>query len=286
MGFEEFYERFPTEARCFRVLRKIKYSGKPVRCEYCNSRKLWWYTAERGYRNYTCQNCRYKFSDLSNTPFSRSRTSLRKWFWTISELSRRTAISAAELAERLQVTYKTAWRMLKVLREAMWEHMVNRILSGVVEVDETYIGGRRKGFRGRGAANKTAVLGMIERGGEAVAIPVDGVDSAELHYHIEYQVKKGSLLITDEWLGYNGLRALGFRHHRVPHHQTYVRGKKHTNTVEGFWSLLKRRIRAIHTWVSPKYLQNYLAEACIRYNLRGDDNKFDKLFEICVQPKG
>lgn len=286
MGFDEFYERFPTEARCFRVLRKFKYGGKPVRCGYCNSRKLWWYKTERGYRSYVCRRCRNKFSDLSDTPFSRSRTSLRKWFWAISELSRRTSISASELAERLQVTYKTAWRMLKVLREAMWEHMIKRLLSGVVEVDETYIGGRRKGFRGRGAANKTAVLGMIERGGSAVAIPVEGVDSDEFHYQIDYQVKKGSLLVTDEWPGYNNLRALGLKHHRVPHHKTYVRGKKHTNTVEGFWSLLKRRIRAIHTWVSPRYLEYYLAEACIRYNLRGDDNRFDKLLKLSVQPGG
>lgn len=283
MGHRAFYHRFSTERKCFQALRRTLYGGRPVRCT-CGGTRPWRGERPNGCRLYTCRFCRRKWSDLKGTIFERSRTPLSKWFMALYEIAHGPGISARHLQVRLSVSYKTAWRMLHQIRRALREEQLSLVLTGVVEADETYLGGRRKGPRGRGARGKTPVVGLAQRAGPLVALTLPDVSRKSLHASIRSHVRPGARLVTDEWPGYSRLRAHGYRHHRVLHEETYVKGQKHTNTVEGFWSLLKRRIRAIHTKVSQKYLDYYLAEASFRYNLRLQPDRLKATFQACLVP--
>lgn len=283
MGQQQFYHRFSTERKCFQTLRRTLYGGRPVRCA-CGAARPWRSERPNGCRLYTCRACRRKWSDLKGTIFERSRTPLSKWFFALYEVAHGPGISARHLQERLAVSYKTAWRMLYRIRRALHQDQLRLVLTGVVEADETYLGGRRKGPRGRGARGKTPVVGLAQRSGPLVALTLPDVSRQSLHASIRSHVRPGARLVTDEWHGYSRLRSRGYRHHRVAHEETYVRGQKHTNTVEGFWSLLKRRIRAIHTQVSQKYLDYYLAEASFRYNLRLHTDRLQATFQACLVP--
>lgn len=283
MGHRAFYHRFSTERKCFHALRRELYGGRPVRC-VCGASRLWRSERPNGCRLYTCRVCRRKWSDLKGTIFERTRTPLSKWFFALYEIAYGPGISARHLQVRLSVSYKTAWRMLRQIRRALQENQDGLLLEGVVEADETYVGGRRKGPRGRGARGKTPVVGLAQRAGPLVARTLPDVSRQSLHASIRSHVRPGARLVTDEWPGYNRLRSCGYRHHRVRHEETYVKGQKHTNTVEGFWSLLKRRIRAIHTKVSQKYLDYYLAEASFRYNLRLQPDRLQATFQACLVP--
>ena len=145
-------------------------------------------------------------------------------------------------------------------------------MDGEVEIDEAYFGGRRKGKRGRGAANKTAVIGIADRSNgtiEARAVP--NTKSKAVLPIIKHEVKKGAQIYTDEYAIYNPLRYMGYGHERILHsHNIYVMGNVHTNTIDGFWSLVKNGIKGVYHHCSPKYLQNYLDEYTFRYNHRKD----------------
>ena len=146
----------------------------------------------------------------------------------------------------------------------------NPPLSGHVEADETMVGGKRSGGkRGRGAPGKTIVFGMLERKGDVVTRVVQDVRKATLEAHMLENIKRGSEISTDELKSYRGLAGLGYKHGSVNHSANeWVRGKTHTNSLEGFWSLLKRAIRGTHVHVSGKHLSKYLGEFEFRYNLR------------------
>ncbi len=177
-------------------------------------------------------------------------------------------VSAKELERHLGVTYKTAWRMAKQIRILMEQKP--SMLSGNVEADETYIGGKGKNNkRGRGAENKTAVFGLVERQGDVKAQTVGNVKSATLIPIIAENVEQGSTLMTDEFRSYNASKSYGFGHETVNHSaKEYVKGLAHTNTLEGFWSQLKRSMDGTFHKVSPKYLQAYVDEFAWRYNHR------------------
>jgi len=204
---------------------------------------------------------------------------------TIYEFTHNQAISAATLKKKITVTYKTAWRMLTKIRETLWVHQNHTLLlSGVVEVDETYIGGRRKGKRGRGAAGKSPVVGFVSRGGDTFAQKIQDVGSSSLHKAIAGRVMRGATLITDEWRGYNGISALGYTRRIIKHKKQFVKEQLYTNSVEGFWSHFKRRVRGVYTSVSPKYLNYYLAEATFKYNLRFNNDPLSAIFNVCLVP--
>src|SRR3990172_5826500 len=188
--------------------------------------------------------------------------------------STRCGISAKQLERELGVTYKTAWRMAKLIRkEAMQQE--DGMFAGTVEADETYVGGRRRGTpRGRPGPNshKTAVFGMVERKGHVMATTVPNVRKATLMPHIIKRVMPRAIIFTDELKSYNGLPRAGYFHRRVNHSaQIYVSGNVHTNTIEGFWALVKGGIKGVYHSVSPDYLQNYLDEYTFRYNHRKDE---------------
>jgi transposase-like protein len=184
--------------------------------------------------------------------------------------STKTGISAKQLQRTLGVTYKTAWRMFKQIRKLMSENV--NPLNGQVEVDETYIGGKRSGKRGRGASGKTTVMGLTERQGKAIVKVVPDVKTRTLLPMIWKNVASNSTVFTDELPSYNHVGKLGYSHEIVQHAaKQYVRGVAHVNTIESLWSTIKRGIDGVNHSVSPLYLQSYLDSYVYRYNHRKDE---------------
>jgi transposase-like protein len=198
--------------------------------------------------------------------------------------STRCGIAAKQLQRELGVTYKTAWRMFRQIRAMLAED--RDPFTGEVEVDETYVGGKRSGGkRGRGAPGKTIVAGVVERGGAMEAKVVPDVRKRTMEPIIETNVAKGSTVYTDELKSYGGLAGKGYEHAAVNHGRgLYVDGRAHTNTVEGFWSVLKGGLRGVYRSVSPKYLQSYVDEYAFRYSHRKDTAPMFMTFLRQVQP--
>jgi transposase len=170
----------------------------------------------------------------------------------------------------LGVTYKTAWRMFKQIRKLMAEDV--NPLCGRVEVDETYIGGKHQGKRGRGASGKSVVMGLVERNGNAITKIVPNVKSKTLLPMIEKHIANGTTVFTDELPSYNQVVKLGYGHDIVQHTaKQYVSGIAHVNTAEALWSTIKRGIDGVNHSVSPLYLQGYLDTYIYRYNHRKDE---------------
>jgi len=205
---------------------------------------------------------------LKGTIFEKSKTPLTLWFHAIFLFSSsKNGVSAKELQRQLGVTYKCAWRIAHNIRKLMEQD--GDLLTGTVEVDETYFG--KKGTRAKGDAfkNKSALMGMVEREGD---IRVNTIPNRETHIvlnQIRDNVEKGSHVMSDEYSAYKKLSRLGYGSQRVKHGKKHwVRANVHTNTIEGFWGQLKRSIRGTYHFVSSKHLQSYVDEFAFRYNLR------------------
>ena len=211
---------------------------------------------------------------MAGTIYEDSRTPLKLWFYGIFLMAQtRCGISAKQLERELGVTYKTAWRMFRQIRTLLNEPM--EPLSGTVEIDETYVGGKRKdGRTGRPGPDSSMrpVMGMVERRGRVVARAIPDTKGKTLIPLVHQHVMPQSIVYTDEWKPYRALGKSGYFHDRIHHSQkVYVRGDVHTNTIEGFWSLVKRGIGGVYHVVSAKYLQSYLNEYTFRYNHREDE---------------
>jgi transposase-like protein len=281
----EFMQSFPDDRSCLDYLWREKYSadGSHAYCPKCDKERKFHRVKDRP--AYDCDTCGYHLHPTAGTIFHKSPTSLHLWFYAMYIMaSTRCGVSAKQLERELGVTYKTAWRMFTLIRnEAMARD--DGPLSGDVEMDETYIGGkprqgeiarqRRKGLnphqagQAAGRAKKTTVFGMVERGGKVAAhvVPTNFQDDALRH--IETRVMPAASIYTDEASAYTPLKKKGYNHRRIHHAQkVYVDGDVHTQTIEGFWSLVKRGIGGTHHAVSAKYLQGYLNEYVWRYNRR------------------
>jgi transposase-like protein len=220
---------------------------------------------------------------MKGTIFEDSATSLRLWFHAIFLMSQtRCGISAKQIERELGVTYKTAWRMANRIRTLL--NQDDTILGGTVEADESWVGGSLRNRHGRGRPkteelHKVPVFGMAQRArdgrpGRVVAKMVPDTKSRSLLPEVRERVLPASTIYTDEWRSYRALWGMGYEHSRVNHQQgVYVDGDVHTNTIEGFWSLLKRGIGGVYHSVSTKHLQSYLDEYAFRYNHR-EDNMF------------
>ena len=267
LTIHDFFKRFPDDAACLAHLFQLRY-GYDFGCPKCGVigafRKLAKHPA------YTC-NCGHHIHPMQGTIFQDSHTPLTKWFYALYLFTTtRHGVPAKELQRQLGVSYPTALRMTHLIRVHMARADGDPMLGGHVEVDETYVGGHKKGGRGgRDAKEKVAVFGMVERGGDVMLRVVEHVDSNTLGGHIRRNVEKGSTISSDEWPSYKVLTKAGFEHGVVNHgREEWVNGKHHTNTIEGFWSHLKRSIRGTHVSVSRKHLPKYLGEFEFRYNLR------------------
>jgi transposase-like protein/predicted RNA-binding Zn-ribbon protein involved in translation (DUF1610 family) len=264
---QEFMTRFPDDTACLDHLMKLRF-GADFGCPKCGEigkfRKLAKHPA------YTC-NCGHHIHPMQGTIFADSHTPLQKWFYAMYLFTTtRHGVPAKELQRQLGVSYPTAFRMAHLIRQYMAKVDGDGSLGGHVEVDETYVGGKSHGGkRGRGAAKKTVVFGMLERQGDVMTRVVPNARSATLVAEILANVEQGAVVSSDEWLAYRSLSKWGYRHGAVDHTaEKWVIGPHHTNGLEGFWSMLKRSIRGTHVHVSPKHLSKYLGEFEFRYNMR------------------
>ena len=264
----EFFQKFPDDNTCLDHLMTVRY-GESLDCPNCEKHGKFHRIQKRPV--YSCQWCGHQISPMEGTPFERTHTPLTKWFYAMYLFTTsRHGVSAKELQRQLGVTYKTAWRMGHELRKHMATVDGDPPLGGHVEADETMIGSRRKGGkRGRGAPGKTTVFGMVERKDDVMTRVVPIVRRATLERHILANIKDGATISTDELASYAKLARHGYRHATVNHSLgEYARGDIHVNSLEGFWSMLKRSTRSTHIHVSRRHLPKYLGEFEFRYNLR------------------
>ena len=288
MNIIQVYQRFPNQKDCIVYLERVRWGDKPT-CPYCESK----HTRRNDGRHY-CYNCKTSFSVTVRTIFHHTHLPLQKWFLAIAlMLNAKKGISALQLSRDIEVNKNTAWRINMQIRKAMTQRVDRDLLCGIVEMDETWIGGKpRRGSshdalpkRGRGT-KKPPVIGAVERGGKvrARATSKDKMKGRHLRAFVREMVDTGAThLITDDYRGYLGMGRL-LPHSVIRHADWYVDGNVHTNTIEGFWALLKRGMFGQFHSVSRKHLQRYVDEFCYRYNLRFADGSdaFDSTIDRAV----
>ena len=277
MDLIKIMEAFPTQEACIAYLERLRWQGSPE-CPHCESP----YVKNRNENGigrigrYNCHECKSTFKVTHGTIFQGTKTPLQKWFLAISLMANaKKSFSSYQLSRDLGVPQKTAWRMMMKIRTEMGKNTV--LLQGIIEADETYIGGKsRKDYnredgepkkRGRGTA-KDVVLGVVERGGQVVAKLVANATGETIKDFIKSIVNTDeSLLITDGYRGYNYI-GKEMKHETINRSQQSEAGGIHTNTMEGFWSFVKRAWYGSHHHYSTAYTPLYLAEACYKYNHR------------------
>lgn len=280
----QLHDYFKTEAICIAYLEEQRWGGNPT-CPFCGTEKP--YKTDRGYK---CRNnaCYKKFTVKVGTIYENSKIPLRTWFSAIYIMTaHKKGISSCQLARDLGITQKTAWFVLHRVREMLREK-APVMLRDVVEIDETYIGGKNKNRHAdkkkagtQGGAGKAPVFGAKQRGGKLVTRTLPDTKHSNTVPVIYETIQKGSVMVSDE---YHSQKAVGpnYFHVSVNHIQgEYVRGAFHTNGVENYWSLLKRGIYGIYHKVSVKHLQRYCDEFTARYNTR--DIKDHERFEWTIQ---
>jgi len=272
MTLAEFLELFPDNDACLDYLKERFYpEGTP--CPKCE--KVTRFHRIKGRSAYSCQFCGHHVYPTAGTIFHKSTLSLQLWFFAIYLMaSTRCGISAKQLEREIGVSNKTALRMFRHIRSLLHEDV--ELLGGRVEVDETYVGGKRHaGEVGRPLADdpkKTPVLGMVERGGRVLMRVVPDAKALTLMPLVQQHVLPQTMVFTDEWRPYDRLGEKGYTHRRIHHKQkVYVVGDVHTNTIEGFFGLVKNGIRGVYHSVSRKHLQGYMDEYAFRYNRRKSD---------------
>ncbi len=269
----DFFQQFPNDDACLDFLMR-KHYGDSLECPSCHKHGK--FHRIKRHPAYKCAWCGYEIYPMKGTIFDKSHTPLSKWFYALYLFTTtRHGVPAKELQRQLGVSYPTALRMAHIIREHMADTDGEWLLDGDVEVDETYVGGKRSGGkRGRGAPGKTVVLGMLERDGDVMAKVVPNVRKKTLQPIVKENVEKGSTVHTDELRSYNGLTKAGYTHRTVNHGiGQYVDRGSHVNGIEGFWSRLKLSIRGTHVHVSGKHLEKYLKEFEFRYNYRKNPEK-------------
>ena len=266
-----------TEEEARKLLESIRWPDGPV-CPHCGSLEQIYPIKPDAAKKiraglYECGACHRQFTVTVKTVMERSKLTLRQWVLAFySVCAHKKGVSALQLQRDLGLgSYRTAWHLAHRIRHAMKEEPLASLLSGTIEADETYIGGRtRKRTRGRGSERKTPVAVLVERGGRAKAKPVERVNAKTLKKNILESVDRDSRIISDEWGGYHGIGESFERGHHVIRHglKEYVRGDIHTNTAESFFALLQRGIKGTFHGVSKKHLLRYCDEFCFRWNTR------------------
>jgi transposase-like protein len=283
---------FADSANCHRFMVELRWPDGYIRCPRCNSGNVDYLPNARVFKCYE-KHPRQKFSLKVGTIFEDSPIGLEKWLpamWLL--VNCKNGISSYEVHRALGVTQKTAWFMMHRLRLALQDS--GGMLSGTVEVDETFIGGKarnmhaakkREKIHGTGPGDKEIVFGMVERGGKVRTAHVGSRTKKELQSAIRENVAAGAAIFSDELHSYSGLDA-DYQHAVINHAVEYVQGNVHTNTMENFWSLLKRGLGGTYIAVEPFHLFRYLDEQAFRYNNRTDMNDADRFVVAMTQTTG
>lgn len=272
---------FSDERKCIEHLEELYWNGEPV-SPFDESSKV--YSCKNG--KYKCKNSGKYFTVKTGTLFDNTKIGLPLWFVAIYIVTNhKKGISSVQLARDLGVTQKTAWFMLQRIRKCF--DMDDEIpLEGIIEADETFVGGKNKNrhkdkkvaqSQGRSFKDKTPILGLLERGGRVKAFVIGNTQAKTIQPIIKKHVAKDSVLISDEWHGYRNLDTI-YDHHVVDHgKKQYVdfdNPEIHSNSIEGFWGILKRGYNGIYNWWSKKHMQKYVDEFVYRYNLRDRSNSY------------
>jgi transposase-like protein len=290
-GFKTLQEaiiHFADFENCKALMMKLRWADGIVKCPRCGSDHVVYLAKTRVWKCYG-KHEKPTFSLKTGTIFEESPIGLEKWLpalWLV--VNCKNGVSSCETARDLGVTQKTAWFMNHRLRFALTDGG-SGLLTGEVEADETFIGGKARNMHagkralkitGTGGKDKTAVMGILERGGKVRTTVVPNRRKKALQAEVRKHVEAGSALYTDALLSYEGL-AGDYAHQVVDHAVQYVDGKVHTNGLENFWSLLKRGINGTYVSVEPLHLFRYLDEQSFRYNFRKDMNDYDR-FELAL----
>lgn len=268
---DNLHEQFPDDNACLDYIFQQRFGGM-VACPKCGVTESRYYRV-RSKKVYECKDCGNQISPLANTIFHKSETPLKKWFYAMYMFSvSRNGVSGKELERTLGVTYKTAWRMCKQIRLIMQQS--DQPLTGIVEIDETYMGGTRRKIHQKSQwDNKTAIIGMVEKKkgeGKITAITTKQANATVALPFIRAMATQGTEIQTDESRIYHRVKR-EYAHRFINHSkEEYSVNGISTNTIEGFWSQMKRSIDGTYHCVSPKYLQLYVNEFVFRYNVRQD----------------
>ena len=284
--FKDFQAEYPTDEACLERLMQVQFGGTEITCPACGVAEAKFHLMHTR-KAYACQECGHHIYPCAGTIFNKSRTKLTHWFFAMYLMtSTRHGVAAKEVQRQIGVTYKTAWRMCHELRKLMASADHGGKLSGHVEIDETLVGGRAK--QDKKMSNKTMLFGMAERGTSRVRMgPVPDATRATIEPIVRENIKRGSIVSTDEWGGYNDLELLGMTHGKVTHSKgEYVRGIHHTNTIESAWGHFKRSVRGTHVTISAKHMWKYCAEFNYRRNYRlSHSTMFNRLVAAFALPR-
>lgn len=266
----EFFSKFPNEESARKYFELKRWNGH-VCCPHCGSNHITECKDQKP-MPYRCKDCRKFFSVRFGTILEESKLPLHKWLMCMYLLATsRKGISSIQVSKELGITQKSAWFLCHRIRE-VWMKDKKEKLDGIVEVDETFIGGKesnkhfsKKLNQGRGSVGKLIVIGAKQRNGNVIVKHIDDTSAYHLQGFINKHVEKKSNVFTDEFRSYKGLT--GFVHEFVNHKgKQYVNGEVHTNSIESFWSLLKRGYYGVYHYMSPKHLKRYIHEFSYRHN--------------------
>ena len=276
MNVLEIARKFPTQESCIEHLERIKWNGKPC-CPYCKSDDVARKNEAHQVGRWNCHNCLSTFKVTAGTVFQGTKIPLQKWFAAIAILlNAKKSVSSCQLARDLDLKQQTAWYMAVRIRRAMTQD--STLLRGIVEADETFLGGRPHGPKlpgQRRESKKTPVIGAVERDGKVKATPSPRVTTKLINYFLRRHIDPRAMLITDRYPGYNEVRDWIW-HETINHSQEYVRdGYVHTNTIEGFWALVKRAIAGQHHHYTVEHAAMYIDKAAYKYNTRRQENPWD-----------
>ena len=282
MNLITIFSLYPDQEACIEHMEMVRWRDEP-NCPHCGSVSVARKAEKYRIGRWNCRGCKSSFNVLSGTIFEKTKVPLQKWFLAVGlVVNAKKSLSSHQLARDLDLNQKTAWYMQQRIRAAMAADQAP-MLRGIVEADGTYVGGKprkankrdddKPNKRGRGT-DKTPVIGAVERGGKVVARVADDLTGKGIVRFLRETVgPAGTLLITDEYKAYNAAKA-SYNHAVINHSVAYADGDTHTNTIEGFWALIKRAWYGSHHHYSGHWMPLFVAESSWKYNHRGDSDGF------------
>jgi len=273
MNIKDLAQILVDEKRAFEYIINETRILKLISCPFCDNTKLYVMTKHR----LRCSSCKHDFNPLKHTWFSSITININDWLSLIKlfELE----VSARKACQQVELSYPTVLKAFTIIRSSILHSLVKNddVLKGEIEADESYFGGKRKGKRGRGSNNKTIVFGILERQGKVTVNILKDASAKSLLDETVKKVRRGSIVYTDKWKGYDSLMFCGYKHLQIDHSHKFAQGKVYINGIEGFWSFAKERIIKFHGISKARYIY-YIKEMEWRYN-----NRDENLFKLIVQ---